>query len=267
VRRAFAMALDRAALSRAWAGPDGSLSQESQTSTIVPGAVLAGLLGAGSTLAHQSVGDAREEMQRSRYWGPGGCIGAACRPITVAGSHADAPAVQRVLTAAFHRIGLHAQFLPTCNPRQWQQDQKGCNRENDAFWACLSVPTPVAVCTWGWGYDYPSAEAMFPPFDVSASGDSNTGLGLNPAQVRAAGYPPRTMPSVHSDIAGCAAALPTQAVPCWALLDQWLTDKVVAVVPFATLQSVRMYGKNVTSASMDQATGEYSLDRMSVSPG
>jgi hypothetical protein len=107
---------------------------------------------------------------------------------------------------------------------------------------------------------------MFPPFDVSsAAGSSSTGLGLTPAQVRAAGYTRRTMPSVHADIARCAAALPTQAVPCWARLDQWLTDKVVAVVPFATLQSVRMFGANVTSASMDQATGEYSLDRMSVS--
>ena len=267
VRRAFSMALDREALTGAWARATNSVSQARTSSTIVPGSLVAGLLGGGSELAQRTAADAVAEMRMSRYWGAQGCEGAACRPITV-GAGPNDPATHRVLADALESIGLRARFLPVCGDSGWNKDFKKCQRLDRRHSRCVFQPSQAALCLWGWQYDYPQAEAMFPPFDVGAdTHQSATGLGLTAAKVRSLGFNAGAVPSVRADIARCAAALPSQAVPCWARLDQWLTDKIVAVVPFAALQSVRMHGSRVPSVSMDQATGEYALDQMALVQG
>jgi hypothetical protein len=129
----------------------------------------------------------------------------------------------------------------------------------------LNGPTKIVACTWGWQYDYPDASAMFPPFLVSATSHTSVGgTGMSAAQLRRLGMPVTQVPSITEDADRCGAALPSQAATCWARLDQWLTSRLVAVVPFAVLQSVRIHGPRVTSFSMDQATGEFALDQLSV---
>jgi hypothetical protein len=79
------------------------------------------------------------------------------------------------------------------------------------------------------------------------------------------GYPPQKLPSINDDIARCAGAVGPQAPMCWARLDQVLVSQLVAVIPLAVQDVVRLAGRHVTTFSLDQAFAEPSLDRIGVS--
>ena len=265
VRRAFSMAVDREVMTTAWVDKD--TVERAATSRVVPPVLTADLLAADGQ-GPKPESEIRAEMRKSRYWSAKGCLAAACRPVIVGGyfdssTGLSQPAAREVLSQALRRMGLQPKVLVPCEVPGPHQTQNQCDHHNDVVKACVNSPSHAAICPWGWFYDYPAAADMFPPFEFQADvGWSATGLGLSPQQIRDAGFPVLTVPSVTQDIQRCSAELPVQAVACWARLDQWLTDKVVAVVPFTLMQSVRMYGSGVMSASMDQATGEYALDRM-----
>ena len=51
---------------------------------------------------------------------------------------------------------------------------------------------------------------------------------------------------------------------CWARLDQFLVERLVAVAPTLVTDVVRLERANVRSYSLDQAFGEPSLDQIAV---
>ncbi len=250
VRRAYALALDRQGLQESLA--ETGVQFGPVTSHLVPNALSDNLLAGwqpdlvDSSASRQQL--ALAEMRKSRYWRDGHCVAAACRPVIIGGAPMDE------LTDAMEVIGLRSRFVVT----DFRFERKDCSRPTSHMVACF----------FGWIADYPGTGSLFQPFLTDTSGRGGalavTAMGATPGALRRAGMSVTHVPSVQSDYDRCIAALPAQAPTCWAHLDQWLTSKLVAIVPVVSRQTVRLAGTNVTAFSIDQANTEPSLDRIAV---
>jgi peptide/nickel transport system substrate-binding protein len=253
VRRAFALALDRNIVREGVVRQAGQVGIGPLTDHVVPSSMVDDLLVGWHPSALPSspnLAAARTWMRRSKYWQGGHCVGAACRPVLVGGNLA--PIALQEMATALRRIGLHPVIDNTQPP------------------PCLDIRTHFGVCLSGWQTDFPNTAGIFSEFLSGLGGGdqvSFTGLGATPDQLRAVGLPGLTVPSVDDDYNRCAAQLPSLASLCWARLDQWLTDKLVVVVPIDNAVVVRVAGRRVTALSIDQWTGEPALNRIAVSPG
>ena len=249
VRRALALALDRSGLRAALVRARDTSEVGPVTDHVVPNSLTDDLLAGWSRPAGPSTTEARQEMRQSRYWSRDGCVGAACRPVPVGGFGVTDLRVAALLQQAMRAIGLRAELS------EWETARTDCSNPANGYAACL----------FGWLTDYPDTGAMFPVFLADPNtGASASGTGMSAGDMRQLGIKPLSAPGIEADYARCSAALPAQATPCWARLDQWLTDKLVVVIPLATLQSVRTYGSRVSAFSVDQAFNEVALDRVAV---
>jgi hypothetical protein len=250
VRRAFSIALNRQAAQQAVIRDQGVTTYGPVTSHIVPNSLLDNLLAGwqprASAASAAGTVQAQGQMRQSKYWRAGKCIGAACRPVLIGGSSPYQGGLE-VVAKAMRTIGLTPTIVDT---------------------SCYDPASHVVACFEGWAADYPGTSAMFPEFLdhllANNSGLSVSALGATPSELRRAGMNVTKVPSIQSDYDRCAVALPVQAPVCWAQLDQWLTTKLVAVVPVMSTENVRLVGPNVSSFSIDQANNEVALDRVAV---
>jgi ABC-type transport system substrate-binding protein len=243
VRRALALALDRPPLAASTS--DGGTI----TSHLVPDPMEGSLLSSWNPFASPddagNLSAARTEMKASRYASRGRCSAPACKDVLVGIFFGDDRTVH-ALRAALTSLGISADFRDDlkCAPRQH-----------------------VALCSIAWAVDYPDPGNVFVAFLWldSAFGSGPSLVGVPPDDLRRWGYSVPRVPSVDQDYTRCAAELGVRSTMCWARLDQLLVGKVVAVIPFAVDETIRLQGTRVTSYSFDQAFGEPSLDRIVVS--
>ena len=80
-------------------------------------------------------------------------------------------------------------------------------------------------------------------------------LGTNPAQLRRWGYTITKTPSIDGMIARCASQTGTAETRCWAALDEYVMDDVIAIVPysFPSLRLVRRLWVRVRNVNFDLA--------------
>lgn len=245
VRRAFALALDRRALSNhvSFSGTASfatHLVPDPLEGSFLPSWDPFGAAGdAGNTAA------AREEMKRSKKYGESGrCSGGVCRDVIVGGIGGSGEA--SIVGEALAELGIQAKFP-----------------EGEY---CTDPATHFALCIHGgWAVDYPDAGNMFTPLLSSADGNiGHTLLGSTPDELRSWHYGVRHVPSIDADYDRCAAELGVRAALCWARLDQLIVGQLVAIIPLSQPGVVRLEGVNVAEYSLDQAFVEPSLDRVAL---
>ena len=204
---------------------------------------------------------AEEEMRLSAYDrdGDGGCDARACRRV-LALVYPIGPALglARAIKSDLARIGIDLD-LELASSRQ-------------GFFARTGDPTeqiPISI-SWGWGTDFPNASNWFSPLLVSEGLDQFLNpslLGASPAQLHVWGYQVSSVPSVDDRVARCETLVGQQQTECWALLDQYLMDKIVPWVPFFALTRSEVVSERVASYSFDQFGTEPALDRIALVPG
>jgi peptide/nickel transport system substrate-binding protein len=247
VRRALALILDRAAMTRAAAHYEGALSAYvTTTSHLVPDPVEGSFLSPWNPFSspedHGDPAGAHAEMDASRYGRNGRCTGEACSVLV---ANAPRPFI-RVAVSALGALGMKARF------------------DRDA--ACEDPRAHVGLCITHWGADYPDAGNMFVPLLSEAFGGSGgTLLGTTDEELRRWGYRARHVPSVDDDYIRCGSTAGVRASLCWARLDQLVVGQLVAAIPLSTTITVRLQGPNVTGVAIDQAFAEPALDRIDFS--
>jgi hypothetical protein len=141
----------------------------------------------------------------------------------------------------------------------------------DEAFATVTDPTShnPMVFTLGWNSDYFNASAWFGPLATGSllfqEGGFNLALiGASSEQLRSWGYTVTDVPSVDSKIAECVALTGAAQFSCWAELDQYLMERVVAWVPLDNRQSSRLTSESVTNYEFDASLTMPALDQISV---
>jgi len=123
-----------------------------------------------------------------------------------------------------------------------------------------------------WAYDYVDAYTyLFPMFDsqsISAEGNPNTSLtGLTSAMAGKLHipYPAASVPSADSKIAACEAKVGSARVACWAGVDKYLMQDVVALVPYLWSNVVVITNSDVTHFEADPISEGITFTQIAVS--
>jgi hypothetical protein len=262
VRRAFSLALDKAALihradqlSEVTPAFRGVIARH-----LAPDGLEGGLLDTWrpSWDVASSAGDgaaARAEMRLSRYDGDGDglCDGAACNRASFVVDNVYPSSLLPPMRMALESLGIR--FNLRRFPRGHFPD-----------------PTKhVALSADRWANDFPGGSVFFPQLFDSRSfrsphslGYDASLLGVSGKQLHAWGYTVSSTPTVDAEIARCDALVGELSVQCWASLDQDLMENVVPWVPFMFQTSARMVSQRIVKYSFDQFTSEPALDQLAV---
>jgi len=265
VRRAVALALDRAALVAMLAipphGPFGDHAGEVATH-VAPDSMEGGLLDAFDPYTYDP-DRARAEMRMSAYDnnGDGRCDAPACQGVqTLVQDVGNFPEQARAVAAGLARLGIDLELLD----RPIAPD--------DLFHTPLFDPssrTPMAI-GFGWGKDLPVGSGWFPPLFDSAAisrGCCNLMLGASPAELRTWGYSVTSVPGVDDRIRLCLSRRGVAHTECWAELDQYLMNEVVTYVPYISMLHTQVVSERVVEYSWDQFAAAPALDRIALAPG
>ena len=124
---------------------------------------------------------------------------------------------------------------------------------------------------WGAGTAYPSGEyllwGMFADSAIGSNASSNYSLaGATPDQLRSWGYSVTGVPSVDDRIAQCVLLVGAPQKRCWTVLDQYVTENVVAYVPLVALNTVDIIPSRVVNFSYDDSASVPALDHVALQP-
>jgi peptide/nickel transport system substrate-binding protein len=121
--------------------------------------------------------------------------------------------------------------------------------------------------------DYPNGSTLFLPnfgseLSLSRIGVGNLSLvGSTPEQLRRWGYTVTSVASVDGRINECLPLLGLAQIECWATLDQYLMEKVVAWVPLLHVGFAYTVSARVRNFTWDQfSTGIAALDQIALAP-
>lgn len=264
VRRAVSLAIDKEALVRMIErppyGPDG-VADVVIASHLAPDSLEGDLLGGPDPNPHD-VARAREEMRRSRYDrdGDGRCDARACRRVRVlVWDTASVPEQARAIKKQLADVGIWLDLDDEPRHRFYEEVDDP------------SRATPMIV-TFGWGALLPVASTWFDGLVTSSGfgGDSNANpsmIGATPAQLREWGYGVTSVPSVDDRFRTCLQGSGSDQLACWAHLDQYLTNEVVPMIPYAEAEHAQTLSRRVTSYSFDQFADMPALDRIALARG
>jgi ABC-type oligopeptide transport system substrate-binding subunit len=207
VRRAAALALDREGY---WGSlwRLGSIERERRSHLV--GDPLEGdlLSGYAPYPTEPAIDAARREMAKSRYDtdGDGTCDAPVCEGITL--ENTLGPPFH-VLVAPLRRIGLDVVFPSEGDAGNGQ------------------------MLNGGWAPDWPSPSSVFIPLLTSSGiGYSNESMvGASPEQLRDQGYIATKVPSIDARVDACQALIGPIQTWCWARLDQFEVERLVALIP------------------------------------
>jgi peptide/nickel transport system substrate-binding protein len=193
-----------------------------------------------------SLDAARQAIASSRYARGDRCRDRACDGVTIL-VHPGLSAADRPLRAALTRLGIQAriQLTPRMFPRCWDPTQH--------IGLCIGL---------GWTSDFPDATNFLREMYDSHGSINWSHLGASPSQLRHWGYPTRTVPSVDGDVERCTQEPGSAKPACWARLDQYLTDVLVAAVPLVAFQPLRLSSPQLKAFAWNEAVGEPALDRL-----
>jgi peptide/nickel transport system substrate-binding protein len=256
VRRAVTLAVDDAELEHLQAPTHGS----GVVSTHIAPDSLEGNLLAAYDPYPVSVARARQEMALSRYDrdGDGRCDVSACRRVSfLAPEDVVAPAASDAIVGWLDEVGID--LRPETGP--------------DAPQMLLDDPREqVALGDLGFVYDYPNASTFLPYlFDSSeisgGYGWNVTLLGASSSRLRRWGYEVTEVPSVDDRLDRCVAMTGLAQTECWADLDRYLMEEVVAAVPYLATDTTFVVSERVEDPPFSVATGGLALDRMALVEG
>jgi ABC-type transport system substrate-binding protein len=204
---------------------------------------------------------ARAEMRRSRYDtnGDGRCDAPACAHLR-ATTRAEFAPVARQVAADLNAIGLglDVEIL-----------------EQEAFFGTVNRPADKVAALVGLGVaaDYISAASLMAdwfdsPLAIGGSPDfyNLTMVGATPEQLKRWGYAVTEVPNVDARVEACLPLVGAAQFQCWAGLDQYLMENVVAWVPYADLRYASLGSPRLASYSFDAFANEPALDRLAVRP-
>ena len=250
MRRRFAAALDAQAVQRSLESEGDSVEFGNPPSHLIPDPLIDELL------AHWQGPRTHEPMSGldphlSGSAGHRGCSHSACPQVRfgVFLNGVTVGPVTREISEALRAIGLQPRFKAA-------SDTQACLFPDDGYAACLVGWTGLNAGSW--------LDVMFSPTN-DTDGVSWTGMGMTPRALQRLGFPQAEPASIEHQQDVCLATISSQSAPCWARLDQWLTDRVVAAVPVATYQRLRLAGDRVARYSVDQANLEVALNKVKLS--
>jgi hypothetical protein len=90
-------------------------------------------------------------------------------------------------------------------------------------------------------------------------------VGATPEQLRGWGYSVDTVPSVDDRINACLPLVGQPQLQCWISLDQYMTEKVVPVIPFVAEWYAELVPARIVRYSYDQSNNLPALDQIAVS--
>jgi peptide/nickel transport system substrate-binding protein len=257
VRRAAAYVIDRSALVAAHGGAIvGAATGHIALDSLEDDALLAyDPYRATSVAARLQL--ASQEMAQSRYDSrhAGRCDSPVCQHVvalTIVGGHHQA-AFGTIVHDDLAQIGIDLDI----------RDVPG-----RAFFQTVGAPTsrtPMAI-GWGWRKDYPNGSDFFTQLfarDAIAAGNGFSLLGATPEELQRWGYTVSSVASVDDRIDLCLPLVGGAQGRCWAALDQYLMEEVVAVLPIVTEGYIEVIPKRIKAYSFDQAFDLPALDRIS----
>jgi hypothetical protein len=97
----------------------------------------------------------------------------------------------------------------------------------------LAHHVPLGFASWG--FDYPNASTYFGPLLGSDSLDviNITAVGASGSQLQSWGYEATRVPSIDDRIDACLSLVGTLQTWCWARLDQFAMERLVALIPLS----------------------------------
>jgi ABC-type transport system substrate-binding protein len=260
VRRAVAFAIDRRKLEQAFGGAlTGSVTGHLALDSMEDNALI-------NYDPYRTADDAtrlqmaRHEMAQSKYDShqAGMCDAAACQHVSgLALTTPQTPtAMADVVRADLAQIGIHIDVT---------------FGEGMPYFRQLGDPMkdPAMGMFWGYGKDYPNGADFFVQLfshDAIAANMDYTLVGASQDQLRKWGYTVSSVPNVDDRIAQCLPLLGDAQTRCWTSLDQYMIERVAAVVPFAAETYTELVPKRVVSYSYDQYVTLPALDRIALQP-
>jgi hypothetical protein len=146
--------------------------------------------------------------------------------------------------------------------------------DDAAFFGVSDRPTervPILIGI-GFGRTFISASQYMSMFDGRLSVDvppdtyNMSMLGATPEQLKRWGYEVTTVPSVDARVEACLPLVGPAQFQCWAGLDQYLMENVVAWVPYAEQRFANLSSPRVATWAFDAMTNYPALDRLAVRP-
>ena len=262
VRRAVALAIDRAALvellSEPPYGPFGQSWGEVATH-MATDAFEGRLLRAFDPYPYDPEA-AREEMRASAYdrTGDGRCDARACRNVqALVMDEGVIPEQARAIGEDLAELGIEVRL----QAYPWWR-----------FFNLIHDPgNHIAMgIAYPWGQDYPDGGGWFSLFERSDGLEgwwNQSSLGNTPAELRGWGYRVTSVPSVDDRIQACRERRGVTRTQCWAELDQYLTTEIVSRVPFLFFEHAQVVSERVVAYSFDQFTALPALDRIALARG
>jgi peptide/nickel transport system substrate-binding protein len=209
---------------------------------------------------HGDLEKARAEMRLSRYDtdGDGRCDAPACAHIRATTREEHAVVAREIASdLAPLGIGLDVDVL-----------------DNATFFDIGSHPTdkvPLLIGI-GFGRTFISASQFMSTFDGRLTVDvppdtyNYSMLGATPEQLKKWGYAVTEVPNVDARVEACLPLVGAAQFQCWAGLDQYLMENVVAWIPYAEQRFANLTSPRVVSWAFDAMTNNPALDRIAVRP-
>jgi ABC-type transport system substrate-binding protein len=204
---------------------------------------------------------ARAEMRQSRHDtnGDGRCDVPACAHLRATTRAEFAPVARQVAAdLSSIGIGLDVDIL-----------------EQEEFFQTASRPADRVAALVGMGIsaDYISAASIMAnwfdsPLAIDGSSDfyNLTMVGATPEQLKKWGYEVTDVPNVDARVEACLPLVGAAQFQCWAGLDEYLMENVVAWVPYADLRYASLGSPRLASYSFDAFANRPALDRLAVQP-
>jgi ABC-type transport system substrate-binding protein len=202
---------------------------------------------------------ARQEMALSSYDShhSGVCDAAACEHIAVLAlsDRQTSSEMAGIVRQNLLQIGLHLDVTLQPNP--------------ETLIAHAADPTqdPAMILFLSWFKDYPNGSDFFVNLfsNTQLPGGDISLLGATPEQLRGWGYSVSTVPGVDDRIDACMPLVGQPQVRCWTTLDEYMTEKVVPVIPFATESYAELVPARIAHYSYDQSNDLPAFDQIAVS--
>jgi peptide/nickel transport system substrate-binding protein len=251
VRRAIAYALDRNAFYAAWAGKGPPARPATH---IVYDSLESGLLtGYDPYPPTSDVTAAQSEMKQSMYDADqdGVCDDTSCRELSFPVLGADPPIVPSIkaLVRPLDRLGISIRFVPF--------DPSATPESHYPFNGIY------------WGPDFANASSVFAPLLTSSgigNGSNFSLTGATPPELKHLGYTAvDQVPSIDDRFERCQELEGQLQTWCWARLDQYAMETLVALVPLEGLFTYLGTSRNVTGEVALCPSGVPALDRVVVS--
>ncbi len=258
IRRAVAFSLDRPAIEQAFGGEfSGSVTGHLALDSMEDNALI-NYDPYRTKDAATRLRMAQQEMAKSRYDSKhaGTCDATVCQHVvTVAFRNSQTPpAMDDTVRTNLEAIGIHADIT---------------GLSGMSFFAQVTDPTkdPAMALFWGYGKDYPNGADFFVQLfsrDALDSQNDFTLIGATPEELRGWGYSVDSVPSVQDRIDACLPLVGDPQRRCWTSLDQYMMEKVVAVLPFVSESYDEIVPARLASYSYDQSVCAPALDRIAI---